>query len=1031
VGVGPQGPIAIRVYPVPPSAPFHRRRANTRPPLPDACVVWDTETRVDVTQRLSFGSYRFIEDGDCLTERLFCADDLTTTERDVLTRYVATHAAEVAESGLEKLSLFSRSEFLRAFYRLVYKGRVLLIGFNQPFDLSRVAHDQAQARGKFTGGFSLGLWSYRDLEGQERRHQQRPRISIKHIDSRRALIGFTARKKTDEEDLIPEDSETGEARKGYKFRGHFLDLRTLAFALTDRGHTLESACEAFAVEHPKKSTSHHGTVTPDYIDYNRRDVLATWELAVKMLEEYDRHPIALPVTQAFSPASIGKSYLRAMGIPPVLERQPDFPTAFLGHAQTAFFGGRTSAHIRRVAVPVVYSDFLSMYPTVNSLMGLWRFVTARKVRVVKHCEAEITELLHECQKNPDEWFRPERWARLSAFVCVIPDGDVLPVRGKFGVGASDWQVALNHLHAREAPNDRLWFALPDVVASVILTGRVPQVVDAFRIEPSGVLKSLRPVKLRGTIEVDPSRQDFFRVVIEERKRLAKRSDLSDLERKRLDKALKVLANATSYGIYAEMQRRESSRAETVQCQGIDEEPFTCRVAHADKPGEYCFPPVASLITSAARLMLALLERAVTSEGGTYAMEDTDSMAIVSTEKGGLVPCPGGRERTADGHDAVRALSWSQVNRIAERFRSLSPYDQEAIEGSVLEVEKDNFDPITGDQRQLWCFAVSAKRYALFLRSADGDVVLLKAPTAPDKEGRRREFLEGLANNEDDRWSEHGLGHLLNPTDPEANDRDWIAQVWLNIIRKNFGLSTHAIGFESLPAVGQVSISSPPLLRPFKQMNRRKHYQHQVKPFNFLSTCHVRPFGRPYGSTPERFQLVAPYESDSRRWLKMDWIDRYSSQTYRIGTTGDHGDRRTARVKSYGDVIEEYEYHPESKCADASGQASGKQTLGLLQRRHVRIDSINAIGKESNSLEEVEAGLVHDEQNVYTEYTDRRRDYWSREVVPALWRISLKAWDRESEGKSRRILIDARLGRRLPHRRHRELLIEIARRHGLL
>ena len=89
------------------------------------------------------------------------------------------------------------------------------------------------------------------------------------------------------------------------------------------------------------------------------------------------------------------------------------------------------------------------------------------------------------------------------------------------------------------------------------------------------------------------------------------------------------------------------------------------------------------------------------------------------------------------------------------------------------------------------------------------------------------------------------------------------------------------------------------------------------------------------------------------------------------------------MKTYGDVIEEYEFHPESKCADATGKPSGKQTLGLLQRRHVRIDSISAIGKESNSLEEVEAGLVHDEQHVYTEYSDRRRDYWSREVVPAL------------------------------------------------
>jgi hypothetical protein len=30
-----------------------------------------------------------------------------------------------------------------------------------------------------------------------------------------------------------------------------------------------------------------------------------------------------------------------------------------------------------------------------------------------------------------------------------------------------------------------------------------------------------------------------------------------------------------------------------------------------------------------------------------------------------------------------------------------------------------------------------------------------------------------------------------------------------------------------------------------------------------------------------------------------------------------------------------------------------------------------------SLEDVQAGLVHDEQNVYTEYADHRRDYWSR------------------------------------------------------
>src|SRR5207249_3668970 len=114
---------------------------------------------------------------------------------------------------------------------------------------------------------------------------------------------------------------------------------------------------------------------------NRRDVLATLELAEKLLEEYDKHPIKLQPTKAYSPASIGKAYLRTMGITPILERQPDFPKKYLGYAQSAFFGGRTSAHIRKIAAPVVYTDFLSMYPTVNRLMNLWSFVVAEKINV--------------------------------------------------------------------------------------------------------------------------------------------------------------------------------------------------------------------------------------------------------------------------------------------------------------------------------------------------------------------------------------------------------------------------------------------------------------------------------------------------------------------------------------------------------------------------------------------------------------------------------------------------------------------------
>ncbi len=189
-------------------------------------------------------------------------------------------------------------------------------------------------------------------------------------------------------------------------------------------------------------------------------------------------------------------------------------------------------------------------------------------------------------------------------------------------------------------------------------------------------------------------------------------------------------------------------------------------------GEYCFPPLASLITAAARLMLALLERCVTDLGGTYAMEDTDSMAIVATQRGGLIECAGGTHRKR-GKPAIRALSWAQVDAIAQRFEALNPYDRAAIPGSVLKIEDDNFDPKTGRQRQLWCLAISAKRYALFLRDRNGEPALLR---------------EGI-NNKEDRYSEHGLGHLLNPTDPQSEDRSWIAQAWLSIVRRSLGLPT--------------------------------------------------------------------------------------------------------------------------------------------------------------------------------------------------------------------------------------------------
>jgi hypothetical protein len=553
-----------------------------------------------------------------------------------------------------------------------------------------------------------------------------------------------------------------------------------------------------------------------------------------------------------------------------------------------------------------------------------------------------------------------------------------------------------------------WYSWPDLVASVLLSGKQPRIIEAFKIEPIDKTETLKPVEFRGQLRIDPRSQDFFKTVIEERNRLAARTDLDKSERDRLKRSLKTFGSATSYGIFAQMDRKESEKKVTLRCYGIDPEPYECTVKHPESPGEFCFPPLAAIITSGGHLLLALLERLVTDRGGTYAMEDTDSMAIVASERGGLVPCSGGPYRTQDGREAIRALSWAQVRKIVKLFESLNPYDRAAVPHSILKIEDDNFDPNTKEQRQLWCIAISAKRYTLFLRDRDGEPTLLR---------------KGVNNGEgEDGWSQHGLGHLLNPADPESDDRSWIAAAWLGIVRRSLSLEAKPVPFAKCVAVGQITVSSPEVLKPLASFNNGKSYAQQIKPFNFILSCHVAPFGRPVGVDPERFHLIAPYESDPRKWERLPWLDQYSGLRYRISTTLEPT-RQIARVKSYGDVLEEYEFHEEAKCADASGEPCGKQSIGLLSRRHVRIKKLHFIGKESNKLEEVEEQRVSDAREVNTEYPNPRRDEWARVILPKLRAMSI-AELMKLTGMSRRAIQRIRNEGALPRRRHREALVKV-------
>jgi hypothetical protein len=884
---------ALRVWTVTQRRPDKRREVGTRTaPRAEYLLVLDTETTTDAAQSLTFGSYRYYRVSwtgqrpqlACAEEGLCHADDMETRDPEgfqCLAKYVAAHRAATIEGVPSDLKLLSRTEFVnKVFYQEAFKKRSLIVGFNLPFDLSRLAVGWGATRGRFQGGVSLVLFTYQAEDGLwKEAHKYRPRIAIKHIDSKRALKGFVRPGALDDIDRIPEGADGGKPEEGYMFRGHFLDLRTIVYALTDESHSLASACEVLGVEAGKLAINGHGQISTEYIDYNRRDVEATAELYVKVMEDYRPHPISLQPTKAYSPASIGKAYLRAMGIEPRLKRQADFSPEVLGYSMVSYYGGRAECRIRKVPLPVVYLDFLSMYPTVNALMGLWRFHIAGGIDVEDRT-AEVRRLLEGLAL--DDCFRPGTWPQLMVIVEVEAEGDVLPIRARYDLAVPSWQIGVNVLEA-----GRRWHALADVVASKLLTGKAPRILRALAFVPTGTQSGLRPVRLRGEIPVDPVRHDLFNVAVEERQRLKRRSELSPAEKARHD-FLKVFANATSYGITAELIRRElpKDKTEKVGVYGLDE-PFEVRTSAPEDPGEFCFPPLAACITSSARLMLAMLERCVADLGGIHVLCDTDSMAIVATERGGLIPCPGGPLRSADGRDCISALSWHQVEGVRQRFAQLNPYDRKAVPGSILEVEKENLDPEDGQRRQLWAYAISAKRYALFNLDEAGEPVLRK-------------------------WSEHGLGHLLNPTDPDSEDREWIRACWELLVRKGLGLPVEELSWFDRPALSQIRASSPHMLRPFDSYNASKPYAEQVKPFNFLLSVQVAPFGHPQGVDPTRFHLVAPWSSEPAEWMSLPWFDLHSGREFRITTTDDFGASGRVLVKTYRDVLAAYEVHPEAK-----------------------------------------------------------------------------------------------------------------------
>jgi hypothetical protein len=918
--------------------------------------VLDCETTIGPEQALLFGGYRhyrvrWTRSGPrlvCVAEGLFYGDDLPARDPEgfaALEGFSREYTPRVGGSDVDRvrsIRLHSRTEFVRDVLLPACSAGATVVNFNAPFDLSRLAVGYGFARGPiFRGGFSFALGSWADEQGQEREDQFLPRLRWRALDAKRALVGLTR--------PVAGADPYREPRR----RGAFLDLRTLAYALTGQSLSLEWACEAFGVSYQKRPVV-HGQVTAGNIAYCLEDVEATARLYRALVTEYERWDLDLAPTRAYSPASLAKACLREAGVRPVLQRQPAFPPELLGYAMCAYYGGRAECRVRRVSVPVSYLDFASMYPTVAGLLGLWRFMTCRRLEPVELEPARFERWLGRL--TLEQSFNPATWGRLRGFALVQPQADLLPVRARYSRGGN-WSIGINPLTSSQP----VWVSFPDLLAATLTQGRPPRVLRAISLHPRGQAPGLTRFRIRGSRLFDPASEDLFRVLVEERRRHA--AD-PGRESARTAAALKMVASSAAYGIEAELNRQElTPNPNRLDVHGLHH--FQALVKGVEVPGEYYFPPLAALVTGGARLMLALLERLVADLGGQYAFCDTDSMAIIATRHGGLVPCLGGPERDPAGHEYVTALSWEQVDKIIRRFDQLNPYNPELVP-SILELEPENLDP-QGERRELSCYAISAKRYCLYTLNRDACPEIVKR-------------------------SEHALGGFyLNPTDPQTDKRVWVTQAWQWLLHDALGLEHAEPDWLDQPALTRFTVSHPRLLAPFTAHNRGKPYCDQIKPANFLLIAHLVQGGHPAGANPRRFALVAPYDSDPRTSLTLPWRNVHdpASPTYRLTTLGIRTRRGyalppdTAIVKTYRDVLAAYRVHPEPKSLGPDGRPCARDTFGLLSRRPVQTLSITHIGKETNLLDEIQAGLIGDEEQVLTEYHDLQRNSWATIERPAL------------------------------------------------
>ncbi|MGH9014567.1 MAG: hypothetical protein ACRDZ1_11605, partial [Acidimicrobiia bacterium] len=370
----------------------------------------------------------------------------------------------------------------------------------------------------------------------------------------------------------------------------------------------------------------------------------------------------------------------------------------------------------------------------------------------------------------------------------------------------------------------------------------------------GTARRLRPVRLASGTRVDlAAGDDAYTSLVAERRRL-------EAGRPALAHGCKVAANALAHGIVSRFDRGRyqlATPARVVVAAGPGEHAET-RTRHVERAGPWTFPPAAAIVTAGARLVLAMLERALADAGATvpWAWCDTDGAGVIATPAGGLVACAGGPDRLPDGTPAVRAVGFDQLRHSLDGFTPLNVLG----EGSPWRVEHQALD------EPLEASVVALKRYCL-VRDTPGGVEIVGA-------------------------SEHGLAGVL--ADPYQGERDEHSGVRRTVVEAWQWLLD--------PSAPQPACAGLPALEPRVAGTPAIAAQADVRPGAFYYQARP-PLLRP---GPAGGALLAPYEPDRARWASLAWSQRGKPIVTRAGLAlGETVRPGTVPIGTLGDELTRY------------------------------------------------------------------------------------------------------------------------------